>query len=163
LAHFRRQHPAVQLEVTIALGPDVRHSFESGQLDVAIVNVEPGTGDGTLLGSDDRLWVAGADFERSFDTALPLVLYSPSCDWRRLATDLLDRNGIAWTIALTSSGVAGLSAGVDAGLGISVMAAKTVGKRLRCVDAEYGLPRLPPFEYQLFENPTAPSAARRLA
>jgi DNA-binding transcriptional LysR family regulator len=163
LAHFRRQHPAVQLEITIALGPDVRQTFESGQLDVAILNVEPGTREGTLLGRDDRVWVAGADFERIHDAALPLVLYTPSCDWRRLATDLLDRHGIAWTIAMTSSGVAGLSAGVDAGLGISIMAAKNVGKRLRRVGTEYGLPALPPFEYQLFESPTAPPAARRLA
>jgi hypothetical protein len=43
------------------------------------------------------------------------------------------------------------------------MAAKNVGKRLRRVGTEYGLPPLPPFEYQLFENPTAPPVARRLA
>jgi DNA-binding transcriptional LysR family regulator len=163
LAHFRRQHPAVQLEVTIALGPDLRQLFESGQLDVAILNVEPGTRKGTLLGRDDRVWVAGSDFQRVREAAMPLVLYTSSCDWRRLATDLLDKHGIAWTVALTSSGVAGLSAGVDAGLGVSVMAAKNVGKRRRCVEAEYGLPRLPPFEYQLFENPAGPPAARRLA
>ena len=33
LAHFCRQHPAVQLEITIALGPDIRHAFDAGQLD----------------------------------------------------------------------------------------------------------------------------------
>jgi DNA-binding transcriptional LysR family regulator len=163
LAHFCRRHPAVQLEITIALGPDVRHAFESGQLDVAILNVEPGSREGSLLGRDDRVWVAGADFERSHETPLPLVLYSQSCDWRRLATELLDKHGVAWTIALTSSGVAGLSAGVEAGLGISMMAAKTIGKNLRRVGGEYGLPTLPPFEYRLLENPAAPPAARRLA
>lgn len=116
-----------------------------------------------MLGRDDRVWVAGADFERSHDTPLPLVLYSQSCDWRRLATELLDKHGVAWTIALTSSGVAGLSAGVEAGLGISVMAAKTIGKNLRRVGGQYGLPTLPPFEYRLLENPAASPAARRLA
>jgi DNA-binding transcriptional LysR family regulator len=163
LAHFCRQHPAVQLEITIALGPDIRHAFDAGQLDVAILNVETGARDGTLLGRDDRVWVAGADFQRPHDTALPLVLFAHSCDWRRLATDSLDKQGIAWTVALTSSGVAGLSAGVEAGLGVSVLAANSMGKTLRRVGAEYNLPVLPPFEYRLFENPTAPPAARRLA
>jgi DNA-binding transcriptional LysR family regulator len=163
LAHFCRQHPAVQLEITIALGPDVRHAFDSGQLDVAILNVETGAHEGTLVGRDDRVWVAGADFRRPHDTALPLVLFAQSCDWRRLATDSLDRQGIAWTIALTSSGVAGLNAGIEAGLGVSVLAASSVGKALRDVGAGYSLPALPPFEYRLFENPAAPLAARRLS
>jgi DNA-binding transcriptional LysR family regulator len=163
LAHFCRQHPSVQLEITIALGPDVRNAFDSGQLDVAILNVEPGLREGTLLGRDERAWVAGADFERPYDSALPLVLFAHSCDWRRLATDTLDKHGLAWTVALTSSGVAGLIAGVEAGLGISIMAAKNIGKNLRRVAAEYSLPGLPPFEYRLFENPAAPPAGRRLA
>ena len=163
LAHFRRQHPAVQLEITIALGPDVRQAFDAGLLDVAILNVEPGTRDGTLIGGDDRVWVAGSEFRRQERAALPLVLYSPSCDWRRLATDALDNHGIAWTVALTSSGVAGLNAGVEAGLGVSVAPSKSVGGSLRLVGTEYGLPALPPFEHRLAESPAAPPAARRLA
>jgi DNA-binding transcriptional LysR family regulator len=163
LAHYCRQHRSVQLEITIGLGPDIRQAFDAGLLDVAILNVEPGARDGTLLGRDDRVWVAGLDFRRQEGTALPLVLYSQTCDWRRLATDTLDRNSIAWTVALTSSGVAGLNAGIEAGLGVSVAASKSVGKTRRLVGYEYGLPDLPPFEYRLSENPATPPAARRLA
>ena len=163
LAQFSRLHPAVLLETTIGLGPDVRRAFDSGGLDVAILNVEPGERDGTMLGRDDRVWVAGPEFKRQHGTALPLVLFPASCDWRRLATDMLDQKGIGWTVAMTSSGVTGLNAGVEAGLGISVAASKSVGKTLQIVDQDFGLPALPPFEYRLAENPAAPPAARRLA
>lgn len=163
LAHFRRQHPAAQLEITIGLGPDVRQAFDSGLLDVAILNVERGEREGSLIGCDERVWIAGRDFQRPHHAALPLVVFPQSCDWRRLATESLDRAGIGWTIALTSSGVAGLIAGVEAGLGVSVAAEKSVGKTLQIVGREYALPDLPAFEYRLVESPAAPPVARRLA
>jgi len=163
LAQFRRRHAAVLLEITIGLGPDVRRMFDAGGLDIAIINVEPGERDGFKLGGDERVWVASPEFEHRPDSAIPLVMYSPSCDWRRLATDLLDQSGIAWTMAMTSSGVTGLNAGIEAGLGISVAAAKNVGKSLQVVGKQLGLPALPPFEYRLAESPAAPAAARRLA
>lgn len=163
LAQFRRLHPRVLLEITIGLGPDVRRAFDAGSLDIAILNVEPGERNGVMLGRDDRVWVASPEFKRQPDTAIPLVLYSPSCDWRRIATDLLDQSGLAWTVAMTSSGVTGLNAGVEAGLGISVAASKSVSKTLHVVGKALGLPALPPFEYRLAESPAAPAAARRLA
>ena len=163
LAQFRRMHSAVLLEVTIGLGPDVRRVFDAGGLDIAILNVEPGERDGFRLGRDERVWVASPEFRHQPETAIPLVMYSPSCDWRRLATDLLDQSGIAWTVAMTSSGVAGLNAGIEAGLGIAVAAAKGVGKSLQVVGEQFNLPRLPPFEYRLAESAAAPAAARRLA
>ncbi|MFA5900094.1 MAG: LysR substrate-binding domain-containing protein [Hyphomicrobium sp.] len=163
LAHFRRQHPCVQLEISIGLGPDMRREFEGGNLDVAIINVEPGVSDGTVLGGDERVWVAGLEFRRPEGAALPLVLFPPGCDWRRLATDTLDRSAISWTVALTSSGVTGLNAGIEAGLGVSVAPAKGVSRSMHEVGGELGLPALPAFEYRLVESPGAPPAARRLA
>ncbi len=163
LAQFRRQHPRVQLEITIGLGSAIREMFNVGDLDIAILNVELGQSDGPLLGRDDRVWVAGVNFHRQVENALPLVLFPQTCEWRRLATGILDRHGIAWTVALTSSGVAGLIAGVEAGLGISILASSSAGERLQVLGPEGGLPLLPPFEYRLAEGPAAPPAAQRLA
>jgi DNA-binding transcriptional LysR family regulator len=163
LAHFRRQHPAIQLEITIGLGPDIRHAFDSGLLDVAILNTEIGERRGICLGSDERVWVAGPDFEYRHGHALPLILFPPNCGWRRVATDSLDSQGIGWTVAVTSSGLAGLMAGVEAGLGVSVFAAGSVAAPLQSIGTRHGLPVLPPFEYRLAESPAASAAARRLA
>ena len=163
LAQFRRQHPRVQLEIAIGLGSAIHEMFNVGDLDIAILNVEIGQSDGPLLGRDDRVWVAGVNFHRQVENALPLVLFPQTCEWRRLATGILDRHGIAWTVALTSSGVAGLIAGVEAGLGISILASSSAGERLQVLGPEGGLPLLPPFEYRLAERPAAPPAAQRLA
>ena len=163
LAHFGRKHPDVKLEVTIALGPEIEAAIEEGDVDVAILNYEIGQADGPILDQDKRVWAASADFRYSPDKPLPLVLFPNFCDWRKLATNLLDQHGIAWTVVLSSGGVAGLIAGIEAGLGVSVLPEKALAGSLQDVGSLYGLPVLPPFEYRLFESQFSPPAARRLA
>jgi DNA-binding transcriptional LysR family regulator len=163
LAHFAQRHPGVELEVKIALGPDVRASFDDGELDVAILNTEVGDGDGPLLGRDNRIWVAATEFKLAPDKPLPLVLFNHTCEWRKLATNLLDQHEFSWTAVLSSGGVTGLIAGIEAGLGISVFPEKVLPVSMHDVGTRYRLPALPPFEYHLYESRLAPVAARRLA
>lgn len=163
LAHFAQRHPGVELEVKIAIGPEVRVAFEDGDLDVAILNCEVGNTDSPLLGYDNRIWVASNDFNLVPDKPIPLVLFNNTCEWRKLATQLLDQNEISWTAVLSSSGVTGLVAGIEAGLGISVLPEKGLPTSMREVGERYRLPVLPPFEYRLFESRLATAAARRLS
>ena len=163
LAHFARRYPQVKLEVKIALGPDIEADIAAGDVDVAILNYELNQTSGPTLDQDNRVWVAAADFRHSPDKPLPLVLFPNYCDWRKLVTNLLDQHEIAWTVVLSSGGVAGLIAGIEAGLGVSVLPEKALAGSLRDVGSLYGLPVLPSFEYRLFESQFAPPAARRLA
>jgi DNA-binding transcriptional LysR family regulator len=163
LAHFARKYPEVKLEVKIALGPEIEAAIEEGEVDVAILNYEVGQADDPILDQDKRVWAASADFCYSPDKPLPLVLFPNFCDWRKLATNLLDQHEIAWTVVLSSGGVAGLIAGIEAGLGVSVLPEKALSGSLRDVGSLYGLPVLPSFEYRLFESQFSPPAARRLA
>ena len=163
LANFACRYPDVKLEVKIALGPDIEAAIEAGEVDVAILNYEIEQKSGPTLGQDNRVWVASADFRYSPDKPLPLVLFSNFCEWRKLATNLLDQNGIDWTVVLSSSGVAGLIAAIEAGLGVSILPAKALAGSLQDVGSLYGLPALPSFEYRLVESQLAPPAARRFA
>ncbi|HVX36769.1 MAG TPA: LysR family transcriptional regulator [Hyphomicrobium sp.] len=163
LAHFSQRHPGVELEVKIALGPEVRAAFEGGELDVAILNAEIGESDGPLLGHDNRIWVASADFTLAPDKPLPLVLFNNTCEWRRIATQLLDQHDISWTPIVSSGGVTGLIAGIEAGLGVSVFPQNGLPPFMREVGERYRLPTLPPFEYRLFQSRLTTAAARRLA
>jgi hypothetical protein len=64
---------------------------------------------------------------------------------------------------LSSGGVAGLVAGIEAGLGVSILPKNALSGSRQDVGELYGLPDLPPFEYRLFESQFATPAARRLA
>lgn len=163
LAHFSQRHPGVELEVKIALGPEVRTAFDGGELDVAILNSEVGEDDGPLLGHDNRIWVASTDFKLAPDKPLPLVLFNNTCEWRKIATELLDDQNISWTPVVSSGGVTGLVAGIEAGLGVSVFPQNGLPASMREVGERYRLPALPPFEYRLFQSRLATAAARRLA
>lgn len=163
VANFAQRHPGVELDIKIALGPDIKAAIEGGELDVGIVNFELGRSDGPLLGQDNRIWVAAVEYRHVPGKPLPLVLFPHSCEWRKLATGLLDEQGIAWSAVLTSGGVTGLVAGIEAGLGISVFPEKGLPATMQNVGTLLGLPALPAFEYRLFESHSAPPAARRLA
>lgn len=163
LAHFAKTHPGVELEVNIALGPDVSSAFDNGELDVAILNLEVGTSDCPLLGCDNRIWVASTEFDLARDKPVPLILFASNCEWRKLATHLLDDNERSWSAVLTSGGVTGLVAGIEAGLGVSVFPEKALPPTMQNVGKRYALPALPPFEYRLFVSKVAAAAARRLA
>ena len=163
LAHFARRYPEVKLEVKMALGPDIEAAIEAGEVDVAILDYELNQTSGPALDQDKRVWGASADFRYSPDKPLPLVLFPNFCGWRKLATNLLDQHGIAWTVVLSSGSVAGLVAGIEAGLGVSILPEKALTGSLHDIGALYGLPDLPPLVYRLFESQFATPAARRLA
>lgn len=163
LAHFARRHPGIELDVNINLGPEIRRAFEGGELDVAILNGEINESDRPLLGYDNRIWVASSEFELASDKPLPLVLFNNSCEWRELAINSLEQHDISWAVVLSSGGVAGLLAGIEAGLGISVLPQKGLPVSMQDVGARYHLPTLPPFEYRLFLSSLASPAARHLA
>ena len=144
VAHFAQRHPGVELDIMITLGPDIKAAIAEGELDVGIVNFEPGDSADPLLGQDNRIWVAAPDFRPVPGKPLPLVLFTHACEWRKLATTLLDEKGIAWSAVLTSGGVTGLVAGVEAGLGISIFPKKGLPSTMQNVGTLLNLPALPP-------------------
>lgn len=91
------------------------------------------------------------------------MLFNNTCEWRKLAIQLLDQHEISWTAVLSSGGVTGLVAGIEAGLGVSVFPEKGLPHSMKEVGKRYNLPILPQFEYRLFESRLATAAARRLA
>jgi DNA-binding transcriptional LysR family regulator len=99
-------------------------------------------------------WVGSQDFV--FPTAgepLPLVSMEAPCVMRAAAADALDRAGVPWRDAVTSSSLGGVWAAVAAGLGLTVRTKAGLPKHLRILG---GLPDLPPIELALYQAEAAP-------
>src|SRR5579862_2220996 len=163
LGQFTTRYPAVQLQIDIGIGPDIASLFDKGRLDLAIVNREIGNGDGVVLHREQRVWVAGRALRLNPEAALPLALFPPNCEWRRLALARLDEAGRSWTLLLQSAGTAGILAALEAGLAISVLARSGLPNSLRTLGPAEGLPALPDFEYVLRRRAKASAATNALA
>jgi DNA-binding transcriptional LysR family regulator len=96
-------------------------------------------------------------------SALPLALFPPHCDWRRLALAKLDEAGRDWTLVLQSAGMAGILAAVEAGLAVSVFARGGLPKSLKTLGSAEGLAPLPDFEYVLRRRAKVSTAVQTLA
>jgi DNA-binding transcriptional LysR family regulator len=162
LAQFHRRYPSISLDVTFELGSVVTLLFEKGQLDVAIIDREIGSHEGTVLWRDSRVWASNLDFRLQPDQAVPLAVLPSTCSWRRLVLETLDRAERPWTIVLQSSGVAGLVAAVEAGLAVSIFAGGSLPASLRVLGAAENLPPIPPFEYAVIQHANASPAAKYL-
>jgi DNA-binding transcriptional LysR family regulator len=148
LADFARTHPGVTLEVVSLPGPAIREAFTSGRTQLALC-------DPAYLPEPPRwtvrtplTWAAGPGFDPDADP-LPLILFSPPCRWRAPVLDALEAAGRRWRVAFESTGLAGVTAAVRAGLGVAALLPAnlepgiTVPSLPRLPDVELGLARRP--------------------
>lgn len=154
LGQFARAHPKVRIEARVARNADLMSRLDAGELDLALmwddldlwmharraagVSVEVAKPAIHWIGSDALQWTPESG------EPLPLVLFDGACMVCSVATDALDRAGIAWRVALTSPSLAGLWAAAAAGLGITVRSPYGLPPKVRTLDPKaYGLPVLP--------------------
>ncbi len=80
-----------------------------------------------------------------------------------MVLDRLDQAGRPWTIAVQSSGIAGILAALDAGLAITVFPESSLPRTLRPIASAAGLPLLPDFEFVLRRSAVRNGAVDHLA
>ena len=152
LARFTRLHPDVELEMRVDTNMAIQQEVESGALDLAVLFQEPGQG---ATGSEvvermRRVWVTAAGMVIDPDEPLPLILSNGPCIFRNAVLSALDSIGRPWRIVLSTPSLAGIRAGVRAGLGVCVRTERWLEQDL-CV-IEQGLPKLPDVELAILSG-----------
>lgn len=178
LADFVASHPRIMLNVNCELTLKLIEGFEAGDYDLVVIKQEPGQlyPNAEPLWRERLVWVAGSDtFDgiRRFDAIrdyfqthnqpLPLVLSPPPCVYRKRALEALNSLGVPWKGVYTSPSLAGTSAAVKAGLGITVLPRNMVPERLTPYEAEQNWPALKDAEICLLAATPATSATKTLA
>ncbi|MBK0393290.1 LysR substrate-binding domain-containing protein [Ramlibacter algicola] len=142
LAQFRKAHPSVAMEIRVDGGTRLVAAVEAGEVDMALAL---GLGDrenAITIGHLPLVWIAHRDFEWDRDEPLPLALFTSPCRFRNKGVAALDAAGIPWHVALTSPGLQGVWAAVNAGLGITVRTPEGLLPELEVADRKLGLPNL---------------------
>ncbi|MDX8479974.1 LysR substrate-binding domain-containing protein [Mesorhizobium sp. VK24D] len=166
LGRFARAHPKVRIEARIGRSHELAERVLSGNLDIALA-----WHDGTTLPYSRHIadvqarWigpakpmVAGHNGE-----ALPLVVFEAPCLLRTVATETLDRAGLAWRMAFSSPSLGGIWAAVAAGLGLTIRTDIGLPASVRALaPGALGLPALPKMALHLHQRDAEldPVAAR---
>lgn len=133
---LRRHFPSLRPRVTSEPSRVLRRMVRSKEIDVAFLSQEPGTQEGELLWTESLAWMKADAVQAPVDEKLPVALLSADCVLRDLALSCLKASQIPYEVIVSSSSIAAVVAGVEAGLGVALLpesslAAETRLSRLR--------------------------------
>ncbi|WP_258241138.1 LysR family transcriptional regulator [Pseudidiomarina homiensis] len=172
LGQFAQGYPNVALEVSSALSRQLVANADD--FDVIIALTESGGKDAAQwvnpmqwleLRQEPLVWVGNSE-SHLLPAPLPLVVAPDGCIYRRRALRSLRNAGIQSRITYTNTDFSGLTAAIESGLGITVLAQSTVPAHLeriqRCADGT-PLPELGEVGVMLSTRAAENSAAQQLA
>lgn len=149
LERFRRDHPEVDLELSVELSGTLHERLAEGKLDLVLAKRRPEDPHGELVWHDRLVWIGAEGLRLDPDRPLPLIVYPPPGITRALALEALEREGRAWRVACTSGSLNGLVAAARAGLGVMAHSEGLVPPGLSPVPERAGLPELGEVDFVL--------------
>jgi DNA-binding transcriptional LysR family regulator len=166
LAAFRREHPEVDLELTVELSGALHQLLGAGRVDLCLAKRYGPDGPGQLVWRDKLVWIGSERVRVDPHRPVPLIAFPPPGITRARALDVLERHGRAWRVACTSASLSGLVAAARAGLGVMAHAQGLIPPGLVRLPARAGLPELGGVDFVLLHGrgrPEAQEAGRALA
>jgi DNA-binding transcriptional LysR family regulator len=152
LESFRRDHPEVDLELTVELSGTLHEQLAAGRLDLVLAKRRSGETHGELVWRDRMIWIAAEGVRIDPERPVPLILFPPPAVTRARALDVLERHGRPWRIACTSGSLSGLVAAARAGLGVMAHTRGLVPPGLVPVPDRAGLPELGTVDFVLLHG-----------
>lgn len=143
IAEFTREHPKVDLMVHCALGTGYPAALASGDLDLAVYEVEqvvPGT---DLICEQQMYWVGARGLSLLDRDPVPVALFDRACWWRDVALRALEKSGRSYRVVYSSESVTGIAAAIEAGIAIGVLDRSALTPDLVVLTEEDGLGEMP--------------------
>lgn len=153
LSGFVKAQPGVRLETVAGMSADLQQKLAAGEIDIALLKREPGSGECLASWRESLVWVRSKDsappLRADDDEPVPLALFPHGCVYRQRAIRSLDKAQRRWRIAFGSHSLTGIQAAVSSGLGISVLPTTAVLPEHRVCR---NMPALPPTELALVSS-----------
>ncbi|WP_449475878.1 LysR family transcriptional regulator [Streptomyces abikoensis] len=166
LEDFRREHPEVDLELTVDLSETLQKRLAAGRLDLVLVKRPPGGPDeppGRLVWRDRLVWIGSERLRLDPHRPLPLIAFPPPAVTRARALEVLESSGRSWRVVCTSGSLSGLVAAARAGLGVMAHTLGMIPPGLVRLAPGPGLPELGGVDVVLLHGAPPGSGARGAA
>ncbi len=159
LEGFRRDHPEVDLELTVELSGTLHERLAAGRLDLILAKRRPEDPRGRLIWRDKLVWIGSERLRLDPQRPVPLVLFPQPAVTRGRALQALEAQGREWRIACTSGSLNGLIAATRAGLGVMAHSLGMIPPGLVRVPSRAGLPDLGGVDFVLVHGrPDGPAS-----
>lgn len=145
LKRFDRAWPRVHVTLTSGITVDLLARLDAGELDVAISTLATTPKSAELLLRDPLVWVGVPGGQAHLRAPLPVSFGSPNCAFRASAIAALAAAKCDWRPVCEASSLDAVKATLYADTAIAPMLLSAVPSDLQVLEAEDGLPALPPF------------------
>jgi DNA-binding transcriptional LysR family regulator len=159
IGRFDRIHPGVTVEIMVDRARVLEELLTTGGLDIALLQVNPEEQRkaDTLLWVDQQRWITALDCTYD-DGVVPLVTFGESGFYRPLAERLLRQAGIPHRIAFSGPSSASVLSAVESGLGVAILADRSIEGNVTDWTRAESLPPLPPVHQVVRSSPGERSA-----
>ncbi len=130
IGRFARRHPEAEVMVRSANSSAFPAALASGQLDMAIHDVETVTERMTLLRDVPLGWVGSRSHPLPPVGTVPVALFDSACWWRAAAVRSLEKCERDYRVVLTSESSGGIAAAIEAGIAIGLLDCSNLPKAL---------------------------------
>ena len=155
LRHFRQLYPQINLELTVTQSPLLLRRLRAGQVDLIFIKYMSGTGEGTLVQSDQLVWAGHGKTTLEDGAPVPLIVYQSPSLTRQMAIDALEKAGRTWRITCNTREINGVLAAARAGIGLAVFPQSLIPEDLVQVSNRFNLPPVGAVDFTLLSNPLA--------
>jgi DNA-binding transcriptional LysR family regulator len=164
LGRFAHDYPAVTLEIHCDLSANLLAEEPNPYHLVLALSDSPERTDSSWIGADELVWVTSARHDTHRQATLPLIVAPTPCLYRARAIKVLKDVGRSWRISYTNTDISGIQTAIEEGLGVTVLAQKTVPDTLRILPFSRRFPRLGQVGVHLHhKDGHEPETASRLA
>lgn len=146
LACFHARHPQLRFIVRSSSIDDLLREMREGDLDVVVwVSPTGPTFAARHCWTDELVWVRGATMQLDGSAPVPLVSYGEECPFTRCMIATLNSVGRDSELVFMGSSIAGISAAVASGIGISALPRNSANLPGVVIWEDAPLPKLPEF------------------
>ncbi|MCX2698571.1 LysR family transcriptional regulator [Ochrobactrum chromiisoli] len=145
------ENEQVSVEAVIDTGSNLLRLFESGQLDVVVLNCAVGASEshGLLLKTPKLIWAAAKNGQAPERRPLPLAVLNEDCIWRKATIGQLEAVSRPYRIALEGVGSSAVYAAVAADVAVTAVPAWCISAGMGLLAPNDGFDELPEYEIRM--------------
>jgi DNA-binding transcriptional LysR family regulator len=142
LSSFQRTHPKIAVDVSCLASEMLLEGMRAGRYDLIVFTQGTDQNFGELFRTEKMFWVASHGGLALSTEPLAIACGPSCCIWRKDALDALERKGLDYRVAYTSSNATAISSAVLSDLAIGFLPESALQPGMRVVSDEHEMPPL---------------------